>query len=381
MYTPVQATIGSIELADGLSSLDSMLANSGILQGSPMPEMPITSAASRPYNRPEEDFSTPTKKRSFRLRLGSAQGQKFVTDDDSLSIKTPSPRGNQVIIITNEDNVKPGNVVRHGSRLVASPNDSISSSRSFSSATRSQTGPVDVDEGAFVEAEHHLKAIHEMAAEHLAYGEFEEALDVFEEILRGQKERYGPNHYRIGTALHNIGIVHLKSGNLRKAVDICEEAVKVRKQALVSNHPDVAVSLAQLGVARLECKQHRKSLVAFREALQIRRDFLGSKHPKVGKILNNVGCALYELNEMEGARLAFEEALQIQRETLRTSPGAGDDMETRTSSNSALLSIAATLCNLGAIQVRYSNFEDASVALEEALLVSGICQIRLLFVS
>jgi len=378
MSTPVQATIGSsiIDLSDSsspASSLNSMLASSGILQGSPMPDMPITTAANRPYNRPNEDaFSTPIKKRSFRLRLGSDQDKKLVTDDDTISASSPSPsKGNQVIVVTNQDSVKPGNVVRHGSRLVSSTSASVgSSARSVSSATRNQTGPVDVDEGAFVEAELHLKAIHEMAAEHLAHGEYEEALDVFEEILRGQKERYGADHYRIGTALHNIGIVHLKSGNFPKAVLTCTQAVRVRKQTLVPNHPDVAVSLAQLGVAQLECKRHRKALVAFREALQIRRDFLGPKHPKVGKILNNVGCALYELNEMEGARLAFEEALQIQRETLRnSSPVAGDEMETRSNSNSALLSIAATLCNLGSIQVRYSNFDEASVALEEALLI------------
>jgi hypothetical protein len=63
--------------------------------------------------------------------------------------------------------------------------------------------PVDVDDGSFVDAERHLKAIHDMAAEHLAHGEYAEALEVFEEIFRGQLERYGADHYRVGTALHH----------------------------------------------------------------------------------------------------------------------------------------------------------------------------------
>jgi LPS sulfotransferase NodH len=79
----------------------------------------------------------------------------------------------------------------------------------------------------------------------LAHGEYAEALEVFEEIFRGQLERYGADHYRVGTALHNIGIVHLKSRNYVKAVELCKLAVQVRKQALPSDHLDVAVSLAQ----------------------------------------------------------------------------------------------------------------------------------------
>ena len=83
--------------------------------------------------------------------------------------------------------------------------------------SRVNTGPVDVDDGAFVEAESHLNAIHEMAAEHLAHGEYVEALEVFEEILRGQRERYGEGHYRVGTALHNIGIVSSQEWRLRSS--------------------------------------------------------------------------------------------------------------------------------------------------------------------
>ena len=209
-----------------------------------------------------------------------------------------------------------------------------------------------------------------MAAEHLAHGEYEEALEVFEEIFRGQLERYGADHFRVGTALHNIGIVHLKSGNFPKAVEICTLAVTVRKRSLAPNHMDVAVSLAQLGVAHLECRNYRDALVAFREALTIRRQVLGMKHPKVGKILNNVGCALYELQELEGARLAFEEALDIQRESLRSFTSQSDIADSKSISNQILLSIAATLCNIASINVRWSKFEEASIALEEALLVS-----------
>mmetsp|Transcript_4037 Transcript_4037/g.9956 ORF Transcript_4037/g.9956 Transcript_4037/m.9956 type:complete len:1020 (+) Transcript_4037:595-3654(+) len=229
--------------------------------------------------------------------------------------------------------------------------------------------PADIDDGTFFEAEHNLRAIHEMAQEHLIHGEYEEAADVFEEILRGQKERYGQDHYRVGTALHNLGIVYLKKGDYDKAIEICGRAVQVRKESLVPNHPDVAVSLAQLGVAHLESRHYEKALNAFQDALNIRRNFLGPRHPKCSKILNNIGCALYAMEEYEKSKLAFDEALDIQRETLRHLPSSEGAESNGMQSNALLLSTASTLCNIGSIKLRWGEYEHALVALDEALLI------------
>jgi Tfp pilus assembly protein PilF len=129
--------------------------------------------------------------------------------------------------------------------------------------------------------------------------------------------------------------------------------------------------LAQLGVAYLESQNYDQALVAFREALHIRRNFLGPRHLKCSKILNNIGCAQYSLDELEEARQTFEEALDIQRETLRLVPSTEDGQDSISAdSNSILLSMASTLCNVGSIRLRRGQFDEADVALEEALLVS-----------
>lgn len=237
------------------------------------------------------------------------------------------------------------------------------------SKQRRATVPVDLNNTAFLEAEHNLRAIHDMAAEHLAHGEYEEATEVFEEILRGQQTRYGNNSYRVGTALHNLGLVHMKSGKYDKAIEVCQKAVAVRKETLVPNHPDVAVSLAQLGVAHLENQDYEESLVCFQEALHIRRNYLGPRHPKCAKILNNIGCALYSLGNYEQALHTFEEALDIQRNALRTM-SENPQENAVAGSNSTLLSVASTLCNLASIMSKRGEWEDAVLALEEALLVS-----------
>ena len=210
-------------------------------------------------------------------------------------------------------------------------------------------------------AEKNLQAIHTMALEHLQHHEYAEALEVFEEILRGQLARYGMQHARIGTALHNVAIVHLKRGDFERAIQVCKDAVQVRRMVLGESHSDVAVSLAQLGVAYLESRKFKKAVVAFREALRIRRECYGPSHPKVAKILNNIGCALYELNELDVAKVAFEEALDVQRENLKS--------DCLVEEGPQLLSIASTLCNVASIKLYWGQQEEAMIDLEEALLL------------
>lgn len=256
-------------------------------------------------------------------------------------------------------------------KTITSNNEENSKDGSDASPSKSRRDavPVDVNDAPFLEADHNLRAIHDMATEHLAHGEYEEATEVFEEILRGQEARYGVNSYRVGTALHNLGLVHMKSGQYDLAIEVCEKAVSVRREALFPNHPDVAVSLAQLGVAHLENQDYEQALVMFQEALHIRRNHLGPRHPKCAKILNNIGCAEYSLQNYKAALKTFEEALDIQRNALRTMSENGQD-KTVAGSNGTLLSVASTLCNVGSILSKQGRLEDAELALEEALLVS-----------
>ena len=312
------------------------------------------------------------------LRLDDTDGPGLVSEGSSKMMMSMSPISRELAMLQaqSEGNILTPSRQQQGqggsgkavSKTKGAPSPATSRSR-FASAA----GPVDVDSAQFTDAERHLRAIHEMGAEHLIHGEFDEAVEVFTEILRGQMERHGPDHPRVGTALHNLGICHLKKGDYVSAIRVCRDAVEVRKAALGGRHLDVAVSLAQLGIAHLECGQHRKALIAFRESLQIRRNLLGPKHPKVARLLNNTGCALFELNEMRGAMLAFEETLDIQRSMMKLPDAAfGDEGSGGASSSAAeqlLLSTAATLCNIGSIRLRLGDADGALVALEEALLV------------
>ena len=134
------------------------------------------------------------------------------------------------------------------------------------------------------------------------------------------------------------------------------------------SHPDLAVSFSQLGIAYLEINEYKPALRAFRAALGIRRKSLDRADPKIARLLNNIGCTLFELGQLVDAEVAFEEALAIQRSIMRHPGCLGRGRKTN-NVNHVLLTIAATLCNLGSIQLSWKMHEKAIVALDEALLI------------
>ena len=234
---------------------------------------------------------------------------------------------------------------------------------------------------------------------HLRKSQVDQAITIFTEILRGQKERHGKHSLQAAMAMHNLGVVYVKARQYKETSKLCEKASKIRREELGKDHLDVAVSLAQMGVALMELSKYEGALVVFREALRIRRLNLGKdcNHTLIVRILNNIGCALFELDKMEEARVTFEETLCMQRELMKEDisekdvgggkekkvnlakgRSVGSSSEASSSGGSdkkkedhMLLSIALTLCNLGSIHLRTGQLDASFVVFEEALLVSN----------
>lgn len=239
----------------------------------------------------------------------------------------------------------------------------VNSMRSLRSSMKSV--PVDVDDVRFVDVEENLHVLGEMADEYLERSEYDEALDVLKEILRGNLEKNGYEPESVGTCLHNIGTAQLK----RKCFDLAEssllKAVQCRKLALGDEHLDVAVSLVQLGLVRFEKAEYDSALEAFQAALWIRQQCLGPRCLKVAKVLNNIGATLKQLQMNSEAIMAFEECLQLQKEALASiAPTNGDGM------NQLSLSVASTLSNISTVKLSLGLIEEAQISLYEAYEVS-----------
>lgn len=205
------------------------------------------------------------------------------------------------------------------------------------------------------------------AADHIKRGEFDLALEVFEEIIQELRE----NNTRLrhlddgtllmleGIAMHNIGVVHMMAGNSTLAFPAFREAVRVKQNAFSEDHPEVAVSLVEAGIQFFANEQFDDSLVIFNDALKIYERAYGPQSPKVAMVLNNLGCVHSEMGNYQGALGTFQEAYLIQQLMLGKSQNADLD----------LLHSATILANIGYIKLQVKKYEEARIVLEEALMV------------
>lgn len=88
------------------------------------------------------------------------------------------------------------------------------------------------------------RELHQRAQRHLEEGQLDEALALFESILKSHRKQYGDYHKFVGAALHNVAIVHIRAKRHGKALVACQEAVMVRRKVLGNFHLDLAVSKA-----------------------------------------------------------------------------------------------------------------------------------------
>lgn len=87
------------------------------------------------------------------------------------------------------------------------------------------------------------RELHETAKSFLNDGDYEQALHLFEVILKAQQDRFGGvKHSSVGAALHNVGVVRLRMAEYEVAEEVLLQALAVRRSVLGNEHLDLAVS-------------------------------------------------------------------------------------------------------------------------------------------
>lgn len=254
-------------------------------------------------------------------------------------------------------------------RLIATPsvnsrNESIGSEdiRSSDTPTLSRSSrksaPVNIDDASFENPLEHIQGIHAMAMEHVTKGEFDLALQAFKQVLAVYIKEYGEAHPLTASAHHNLGTVHTKRAGLMSEHTLhqrhCrEQALRCFQAAARSardcptlgpDHPNVAVSLVRIGFLLLQSRQYKNAVITFEEALRIRTINYGLNHALVANLFNNLGVCHMHLQQFPEGQKHLLQALNIQKEILHQT---GDD------SNTALLELADTLCNIGGLNLEW----------------------------
>eukprot|EP00536_Pseudo-nitzschia_multiseries_P017829 jgi/Psemu1/70346/estExt_Genemark1.C_18540008 len=202
------------------------------------------------------------------------------------------------------------------------------------------------------------RELHETAKAAMNEGDYQEALQMFEAILRVQLDRFGSEkHSSVGAALYNVGLARLRIGEPLKAEEAFLRALAIRMNVLEPDQLDLAATLAKLGSARTTLGKFDEGLHDLREALKISRRVLGRNSRSVAQILCHIACLYFETGELFSAQSTFEDALEIHRCVFQIEPDR----------DACMAQLTETLCNIGSIQNKRKNCSGAVESFREAL--------------
>ena len=174
------------------------------------------------------------------------------------------------------------------------------------------SGAASTTESSVSEAQQDVRALSSVVHEHLAAGEFDEAMTGLEELT----ERFGASTdpdvaHGVALTLYNAGTALYGEGLFEEALTPYEDLVALY---LESNDPtvqiDVVDTLFNLGLALHELDRHEDELATFETIDRFHASTDPDMAPLVARGLNNRGITLYELDRSHDEQLAvFDEVI------------------------------------------------------------------------
>jgi tetratricopeptide (TPR) repeat protein len=153
----------------------------------------------------------------------------------------------------------------------------------------------------------------------LASGDAANALDAYEDLVQGFKERYGPVHGQVSLAYSGLARAYRRLGRLAESEDAARAAIAIDRQVYAANHWILANHLNALVMTLLERRKFDEALQAAEESLEICRLTLADGHINLTTAKYTTGNVLLQMGR-------YRDALGYLREALAEHAAAlGDD--------------------------------------------------------
>ena len=236
--------------------------------------------------------------------------------------------------------------------------------------------PVDVDNMRVVGALSQTRVLEENAIDHLRFDEFDDALELYDDILYAYKEAFkhrienecgdfSVNRY-IGNALHNMGIVNFLNQKYKEALSCFEKAVVKRKSTDGVPNSDELTTLVKIALCDCALGNFAKAHSGLEQCLESSKghcktitDFI-----QISEILNNLGCLSFMGGDSETAMQMFVESLSVQQAVLSHSLYSGSVL----AGHSTNLSMSVTRANVAFLKMCSKDYVGAILAFESALI-------------
>ena len=170
--------------------------------------------------------------------------------------------------------------------------------------------------------------MNDLAWEHRAIGDYEQARVLFERSLAVTEKALGPQHFEVATTLNDMADLFQEMGDDARALALCRRALAIRQKAFGPEHADVMDSLSSLAQILNDLGNPREALEACQRGLAIAQKTPDSDHPLVADNLVVMGRVCADLGEYREARSAYQRALEIdERIAGPDHPNAMEDLQ------------------------------------------------------
>lgn len=240
--------------------------------------------------------------------------------------------------------------------------------------------PVDVDNMRVVGALEQTRALEASAIDHLRHDEFDDALELYEDILYSYKETFKRRNWNqnaaedgnfcvqpyIGNVLHNKGIVNFLKQDFTEALLCFEMALESRKSRDGSPNPDELTTLVKIALCRFALGHFSKAHAALELCLEAAKGQIKTfmDFSLIAEIMNNLGCLAFMGGDPKAAMDMFVETLKVQQSVMSHSLYSGSVL----AGHSTHLSISIVRANIAFLRLCAKDYAGAIVFFERALV-------------
>jgi CHAT domain-containing protein/Tfp pilus assembly protein PilF len=167
--------------------------------------------------------------------------------------------------------------------------------------------------------EHHpdyALSLFNLAAQHLALGQWKEAETLYRQTLDIRKEVLGERHPDYANSLNNLAGLYQAEGEYGKAEPLYRQAREIYKQVLGEHHLLYAHSLNNLASLYQAQGEYPQAEPLYHQAVDIYKQLLGERHPHYANSLNNLATLYEAQGEYAQAEPLFHQALEIRKQVL-----------------------------------------------------------------
>jgi tetratricopeptide (TPR) repeat protein len=147
-------------------------------------------------------------------------------------------------------------------------------------------------------------------------GEFNEAIQLFQQVLEINRKALPPNHPELAESYNNIGMVYNDMGDYPQALSSYEKVLEIRQHSLPPTHPDFAQTYIDIGSICQSMGDYSKALSFYEKAVDIQQQSLPPQHPDLGQTNKKLGSVFNDMDDYEKALSFYQKALEIEQQSL-----------------------------------------------------------------